>query len=278
MTPLELSRVDEQILLALGCYRLLSRAQMERLGISGQKNLGERLKRLETANYVASVRGSAQSPSIYWLTGKAGKHFGKVFGADWVRATSSKGFGDGPHMRQRVATVDVCIALRMWAERSRSEVISLRTDFETKAGEFRRATTLEWQGIKYTPDALGEIVDARGEPWAFGIEVETGGFSERLDNFTANLPHRLEVMRERVMDYGLNRPRDGRAASRMLYVFDSPTMLDRAMTTLPDRSARVWRAVFFASLPEILDDFGGDWLQATGERRPPFVRVEATSQ
>lgn len=278
MTPLELSRVDEQILQALGCYRLLTRTQMERLDISGQKNLGERLKRMESANYVGSVRGSAQSPSIYWLTDKAGKHFGGVFGADWARAASSKGFGDGQHMRQRVATVDVCIALRMWAARSRCEVVSLRTDFETKAGEFQRATTLEWQGIKYTPDALGEIIDAKSEPWAFGIEVETGGFSERLDNFTANLAHRLEVMRERVMDYGLNRPRDGRAAARMLFVFGSQEMLERAMTTLPDRSARVWRAVFFASLPEVVGDFGGNWLQATGERRTPFARVEAASQ
>jgi hypothetical protein len=36
----------------------------------------------------------------------------------------------------------------------------------------------------YTPDALGELAEAQGVRWIFALEVETGGFSQRLDNFS----------------------------------------------------------------------------------------------
>jgi hypothetical protein len=274
MTPLSLSAADEEILRALGRYRLLTQAQFVRLGISGRKNVGERLERLAIAGYVARTKSAPLAPGVYWLTPKAAKHFGGTFGPEWARAASAKGFADGAHMRQRLATVDVCIALRAWAERSGCELVSLRTDFEKGEGELKRATALEWNGLSYTPDALGEIIDANGVPWAFALEMETGGLGERLDNFAAMLPQRRQVMVERVIDYAMQRPKDGRAGARMLFVFSSPEMLARAIATLPEPSARPWRVAFFKALPDVLEDFGGKWLQATGERRFPFQRVE----
>lgn len=275
MKPLALSAVDEQILLALGQYRLLTIAQIERLGISGRKHIGERLALLVRANYVARTRSLATSPGVHWLTPKAATHFGPVFGEEWARAASGKGFTDNLHMPQRLATIDVCLAVRAWIGRVGWQLESLRTDFDARGSDLKRATALEWGGVSYVPDALGEVTDTDGVPWAFAVEVETGGLSERLDNFKALLPARLEVMGKRVIDYALGRSGGGKlAAARMLFVFSSVAMLERAMNTLPDRESRTWRAVFFKALPEVVEDFGGAWLQATGERRNPFERVE----
>lgn len=275
MKPLALTAVDEQILLALGQYRLLTIAQIERLGISGRKHIGERLGLLVRANYIARARSSAINPGVHWLTPKAATHFGPVFGEEWARAASSKGFTDNLHMPQRLATIDVCLAIRDWVGRAGWKLGGLRTDFDARGGNLKRATTLEWGGLSYVPDALGEVIDPAGVPWAFAVEVETGGLSERLDNFKALLPARMEVMNKRVIDYAMGRQGGGKlAAARMLFVFGSAAMLERAINTLPDREARTWRAVFFKALPDVVEDFGGAWLQATGERRNPFERVE----
>jgi len=273
MKPLLLSRADEAILQALGRYRLLTIAQIVRLAITDRKNAGERLNRLAAANYVDRVRGSAQTPGVFWLTPKAGKHFAEVFGPEWAKAASGKGFVDGAHMVQRLATVDVCIAARTWADVNGSEILSLRTDFEAAGADLQRATTLEWNGTRYTPDALGEFADAQRVRWVFALEVETGGFSQRLDNFTAKLAERRQVMESRTMDYALKRPPGSRAA-RMLFVFKSEDMLSAALATLPEPGARSWRAVFFKALPDVVEDFGGDWLQAGGDRRFPFQPLE----
>lgn len=144
---------------------------------SGRKHIGERLALLVRANYVARARSLAARPGVHWLTPKAATHFHPVFGEEWARAASGKGFTDNLHMPQRL------------------------------------------------------------------------------------------------LDYAMGRQK-GSAATRMMFVFGSAAMLERAMTTLPDRDARVWRAVFFKSLPDLVEDFGGTWLQATGERRNPFERVE----
>jgi len=273
MKPLLLSRADTEILQALGRYRLLTIAQIVRLGITDRKNAGERLKRLAGVNYVDSVRGSAQTPGVFWLTPKAGKHFAELFGDEWAKAASGKGFVDGAHMGQRLATIDVCIAARSWAPSHGYDIASLRTDFDAAGADLQRATTLEWNGTRYTPDALGELVDAQGVRWVFAVEVETGGFSQRLDNFTAKLAQRRNVMESRTMDYALGRPPGSRAA-RMLFVFKSAEMLASALATLPDPAARAWRAVFFRTLPDVEEDFGGEWLQAGGERRFPFQPVQ----
>jgi hypothetical protein len=85
-------------------------------------------------------------------------------------------------VRDRLAIIDVCIALRMWVARSGADVVSLRTDFERGDDKLQRATRLEFNGQDYTPDALGEIRDQAGDYWAFAIEVKTGGVDGRIDN------------------------------------------------------------------------------------------------
>jgi len=81
------------------------------------------------------------------------------------------------------------------------------------------------------------------------------------------------VMRERVIDKAMQRPSRS-AAARVLFVFSSAEMMARAMATLPDPANRVWNVAFFKALPDVQEDFGGEWLQATGARRFPFQRVE----
>ncbi len=277
MRPVELTPADREILIALGAYRLLTISQIVRLGISGRKNAGVCLARLVRLGYVDRSRASAQTSGVHWLTPKAAKHYGEFFGPEWVRSASAKGFAYGLQMPQRLAIVDVCISLRMWAGRAGCKVVSLRTDFEKGDDKLQRATRLEWPGCKpYTPDALGEILDANGEPWAFAIEVETGGYDGRIDNFAAKLEDRLEVMRSQMIDRAQDRPRDGRTAARMLFIFGNAEMLQEALKLVAKRepTARHWRTVFFKTLPEIVENFGGEWLQSTGELRPPFSRID----
>jgi hypothetical protein len=276
MKPLLLSKADEEILHELGRYRLLTQAHFVQLGISGRKNIGERLKRLVNAKYVANIEGTPLAPGVYWLTPKAATHFTALFGPEWARAASA-GFEDGKHMAQRIATVDVNIALRAWVQRVGFQLVTLRTDFEAGDNGLKRATTIKWKDVTYTPDALGDLIDGDGVPWALALEVETGGLSERLDNFTKMLPHRRQVLAERVIDYGNQRPSDGRAATRMMFVFSSTGMLERALRSIPDPEARHWRAAFFKALPNVREDFGGEWRQADGSLRFPFQRVEPNS-
>ncbi|MCF8472199.1 MAG: replication-relaxation family protein [Sphingomonadaceae bacterium] len=272
MKPLQLSAADEQMLAALGQYRLLTMQQIERLGIANRKHAGERLKRLAAAGYVDSVRGSPMAPGVFWLTLKAAKHFADVFAPEWAQSASAKGFSGSAHLGQRVATVDVCIGLRAWAERTGYQVKTLRTDFDGGSADLKRATSLTWNGVTYTADALGELIDASGAPWVIALEVETGGHGERLDNFQAKLQHRLDVISGRHIDRAMNRPPGSRAA-RMLFVFKSAAMLGRALKSLPEPAAKHWQAIFFAALPDVVENFGGPWLQATGERRNPFQPV-----
>lgn len=269
MKPLQLSAADEQVLAALGQYRLLTMQQIERLGIANRKHAGERLKRLAEAGYVDSVRGSPMAPGVFWLTLKAAKHFADVFAPEWTQSASAKGFSGSAHLGQRVAIVDVCISLRTWAERTGCQVKTLRTDFDGGSADLKRATSLSWNGITYTADALGELIDANGLPWVFALEVETGGHGERLDNFQAKLQHRLDVIRNRHIDRAMNRPPGSRAA-RMLFVFKSAAMLDHALKSLPEPSARVWEAIYFKALPDVVADFGESWVQSTGAVRSPW--------
>lgn len=276
-----LSDGDRNILSELGRYRLLTIDQVTRLRLPGatdRKHVGERFAFFEETGIVGRLRRSPYEPFIHWLKPKAASHYGAEFGEAWSRAVLEKAWSPDLHTEQRLRAIDTCIAARLWLERSGGRIDALKLGWQP-SDKFASATRLEPSkevgGEPYIPDALCDFTDGAGEHWTFALEMETGGFHRRTDNFRERLAARVNVMERQTIDRALQRPKG--TAARMLFVFPSADMLAGALRTAGREiiAERARRRIYFQALPDLMADFGGEWLLATGERRAPFQKAKA---
>jgi hypothetical protein len=270
--------VDYAILNALARYRLLSVSQAERIGIARRWHLGDRLRSLETAGLVSVIRrGRMLGPNVYSLTPKGASTLEAWAAEDGETRTIGvrrSPFRLGPHLVQRLAIVDVHIALREWAEASGGSVDEVRMEYDPNPNSLEPATSIMLRGARYTPDGLLAVTDSAGEAWLFVLEVETGGPSNSLDNFRAHLPERLDVFERDVLEDAVGWPETCRAA-RLLFVFQTPDMLLRAIRLIGRSDREVWKRVFFNSLPSVVAGFANGWVQVDGSQGSPFREIRA---
>lgn len=270
-----LSPVDAALLDALATYRLLTIQQAVRLGIANRYHVGERLRDLERARLVKILkRARMAGPYIHWLTAR-GAQVVEEIAADMGEARKvgvrKVEYRLGPHLRQREMTVDCHIALRQWAARQNARVEWVRSEFDPTEKQLGKATALEADGINYEADALASIVTANGLRWLLALEVETGGESESLENFAKRLPARLEALEKKVPEKALQWPKEATAkGARLLFIFSSVSMLERAKQMVGRPDAAIWRRVHLNALPLVMEDFGSSWWQPGGDQPFPL--------
>jgi hypothetical protein len=259
--------VDFALLDALARFRLLTVTQAERLGIARRWHLGDRLRSLETARLVGVIRrGKMLGPHIYTLTPKGAatlEAWAAETGESRTIGVRRSPFKLGPHLTQRLCIVDVHIALRAWAAETGARVDWVRTEYDPNPNGLEPATAVSFNGVRYVADALASVTLPDGEPWLFALEVETGGSSYSLENFRAHLTERLAVFQAEVLEDALGWPVSNRAA-RLLFVFQTAEMLERAQKMVGRRREEVWQQVFFNSLPTVADGFASGWWLADG--------------
>jgi hypothetical protein len=267
-----LSDADFDLLDALATYRILTIDQAVRLGVAKRWHVGERLRGLAKARLVKILESARMNgPRLHWLTASGAKvveelaeEAGKPRKVEPPRAD----YKLGPHLRQRVAIVDCHIALRQWAAEHGAKVDWVRTEFDAHGEGLAKATALAWEGAAYEADALASVTTEDGTSWLVVLEVETGGEGARLDNFSKLLPSRLEAIENHLPEYALDWPQ-GAHVARLLFVFASVDMMERAKRVHVRPDSDAWERVHFNALPSVVEDFGKGWWQR-GKSPLPF--------
>lgn len=255
-----LTPAEARLLEALACYRLLTAAQAERLGIANITHARERLRSLHTAGLVhVTERGRLAGPNVYVLSNR-----GATALSEWSEGRIKPQGRKEPmrateHLNQRVSIVDVHIGLREWAENIDAVVNWVRVEFESNPNaSMIPVTSATHDGLRYDPDMIASITTQDGITWLFAVEVETGGVGGRLGNFKGLLEPRLTAMRSNVLEHALEWPQDGQhRRARLLFVFRDAEMMKRAVETVErfshDELEKQFPRVFLASLPMDLD-------------------------
>ena len=203
-----LTPVDEALLDALATYGLLTVAQGVRLGLANDKHVRERLNRFKKLGLARRLKTAKRMfPYVYWLTPKGAgvlQELAAESGQPCKVTARDVDYRPSEHLLQRIGIVDCHIALGLWAEDVGAVVDEVRQKFHphTKLG---KALRLEAVGRVYEPDALAMFRTPDGAAWLVAFEVETGGGSERLDNFTKHLAARLDVLEAATMERALKR-------------------------------------------------------------------------
>lgn len=276
---LSVTVADVALLEALAQFRLLTIAQAERRGIARRWHAGERLNALERAGLVGVIRrGRMRGPNVYTLTRK-----GAAALEGWAEETGearrvpypSRPYRDGPHLTQRLCIVDLHLALLAWADAVGATVQWVRVEFDGNPVALQAPTAVDGAAGTYTPDMLAAVTTPDGETWLFAVEVETGGPGHRLDNFRAHLAERVSFLNGDHIEDGTGWPEDGRAA-RLLFVFETPEMLNAAGRMVGSPTGEEWQRVFFNSLEEASKDFASGWWQVDGNQHSLFRPIGAS--
>lgn len=265
-----LTPAEAQILEALACYRLLTAQHAERLRIANITHARERLRALHAAGLLhCTKRGRLAGPNVYvlsnrgastlmeWTEGRITAHGRK----EPMRATE--------HLNQRVAIVDVHIALREWSESIGAVVNWVRVEFDSNPrAPMAPATSVSHEGFRYDPDMVISITTQDGFSWLFSVEVETGGIGGRLGNFKALLEPRLTALRGNILEHALEWPKDSQhKRARLLFAFKDAEMMERAVGVIErfshDQLEGQLSRVFLGALPL---NFGLLWQK--GSYRP----------
>lgn len=275
-----LSETDGRLLDALARYRLLTIPQAMRLGIGKDRtHLGERLRTMKRLGLVGvAEQARFLGPRVHWLREKGvevATELAAERGEALALSAPKRGFMAGPHLRQRLATVECHIGLRAWAKATGGTVEWFRVEFEANpSGMLAKALRYPWvrpdsTTADYYPDAAGVVRLADGSRFLFALEMETGGESMGLDNFTAKLSERLAAFDAFALENGAQWP-DGERRARLLFVFSDASMLTRARAVLAKHKSDALPFVFLNSLPSLLGSFVDGWVKATGDQGSPF--------
>lgn len=275
-----LSETDGRLLDALARYRLLTIPQAMRLGVGKDRtHLGERLRVMKRHGLVGiAEQARLLGPRVHWLREKGvvvAAELAAERGETLTLSAPKRGFVAGWHLRQRLAIVDCHIALRAWADATGGAVEWFRVEFEANpSGMLAKPLRYPWKRpegtiVDYYPDAAGVVRLADGNRFLFALEMETGGESKGLDNFTAQLPDRLAASEAGAVENGVQWPNSERRA-RLLFVFPDADMLKRARGILAKHTSDALPFVFLNSLPSLLGSFADGWVKASGEKGTPF--------
>lgn len=265
-----LSPLDEKALDAIATYRLLSVELMQRLNVGKDpKHIRKRMGLLAGAKMVGHLPatflpGYGRLPGLYWLDVKGAEWLGERDDTPpppvkWKQVETA---ADLPH---RLAIVAAHIAFRQWAESAGVSVDWFKADFEPGEGPKngqgpKKATTIIWEGGRYTPDALAQVTLADGKARMLVLEVYRGGRKGTLAHFRKKLPELRAVAEAQALEkhHGL------RTGVRFLVLFDNEDMRASALTSWSDASARVWGRFFVKSMDELSGDLNAAWWRPGG--------------
>lgn len=260
-----------RLLRALGTYRLLNLAQMQRVGVARSlTTLGDAARLLERKRLLNFsephlVKGFAVIPRLHWLTDKAAALLDMP---DESPHGARRGAGDARQVMHRIKTVDAHIELRLWAAAAGISVGWFVTDFEPGAGGRRKATTIHYDGARYTCDAFAEVAGQDGNSHILVFEIERGRDGRRGSDFRAKLPQLFEVSSRRIVEnhFDLEPP----ARARFLIVHANDGLRENAIGGWPDPDADAWHNFYLKTDCE-LADFNAAWWRPNGRvQRPLF--------
>ena len=259
----------EALLEALARYRFLTIPLAVRLGVGDRSRVRESLAELETRRLVNVARRekSLGKPYVFTLSARGAallEEWAAEGGETRTVPVRKSPVRVGAGLDQKLCTVSALMALDAWAAREGASVGRVVAEYDPHPqGLLQAATAVEFEGVKYTADALAQIRAPDGEEWLFALEVETGGIEGRIDNFRAHLPARLEVFSSDVLDNALGWPETNRAA-RCLFIFDTADLLAAAQRLVAGSKGDVWRKVLLNTLPNVERDFAAGWWRADG--------------
>lgn len=268
-SPTAFTDRHEALLEALARYRLLTIPLAVRLGLGERSQVRKSLDDLvrgRLAN-VAKREKSQGKPYVFTLSARGASEL-EAWAAEagktrrvLVRKTAVR---VGAGLDQKLCTVSAVVALDEWAARSGAIVGRVVAEYDPHPeGLLQPATTVEFEGVKYTADALAEVRTPDGEEWLFAIEMETGGAESRIDNFRAHLAERVGVFESDLLDNAVGWPENNRAA-RCLFVFDTADLLTAAQRLVAGKTGRVWRKILFNTLGNVEREFSAGWWQTDG--------------
>ncbi len=264
------SPVDYSLLEALERFRLLTIGQGVRLGLANYRHVAERFRLLTSARLVhMTARGRLAGPHVFCLSQKGAETLAVWREDGLVPSYRKAAYEDTTHLTQRVLTVDLHITLRAWASLVGATVEWVRASFDGNPLGMFPATALEHQGRKAEPDLIAALASIDGRHWLVAFEVETGGRSHRLTNFNAHLEERIAGLKARVLEYGCDWPQaSSHKSARLVFVFETPEMLARAMGRVQRTAEPEWKRVLFGVLPTSPEAFNRGWLTADGAEGP----------
>ena len=274
---------QRRILEALGTYRLLNAKQMVRVGAAdSEAKIRLEARVLERKGLIGQsephlVSGVTTLPRLHWLT-DTGAEVLATGDPENDPLGARREMGDAAQIMHRIKTVEVHIALRLWAASADRELAWFVTDFEPGSGGRQRPTTIEYRGEhgpRFTPDAIANVIGPDGLPRLLVLEVERGRRdAKRLTEFKAKLKQLREVSAENVVEGWAKRPLH---QARFLVVFATANMRARAIAAWPDPENDVWRNFFLKSDDE-LADFNAGWWRPDGRTQRPLFSFDPPAQ
>jgi hypothetical protein len=262
-----LSAVGEDILAALGRYKVMTVSQMLDATGRDEKTLRKRLRSLVAGDFVGCRefrlgQTSGRLPNAYWLASK---------GVRWVRQAmdipakvsrrENMSITQVPH---RILTVDALISADRWARETGLTRPTFRTYLEGTSSR------VELGSKTAIADALIELNDTRQNRRTYVLEV----YCDYLDNSTSKPFEKLEPYVTagfgNALDESLGIGVNDKAAL-ILVICDHGKMRDRVLRGLPGRAGmppadkRVWQKLLFKAGDE-LHDFGSGWHRTDGSR------------
>ena len=266
-----LSAVQTRALEGLATYRFLTVELMQRIGVGRDpKNLRASLDSLLGRRWIGRTEdvpfmpGVGRLPHLYWLRPAGAEVLAELHSREPPPAVKGlvTAVMELPH---RLAIIETHIALRQWAEAAGAAVDWFKGDYDPGADRLQKATTLPYDGGRYTPDALAQVTLADGKARLLVVEVYRGGRDGTLDHFRRKLPELREVAESQAVEKHHNAPR----AARFLVLFSDEVMRQGALRRWPETEQPVW-ARFFVKAMGDLADFAGDWWHPGQDRRPLF--------
>lgn len=286
--PAKDSAVDPWLIEELARYRLLTIEQAHSLGPYSKETVGERFRVMARRGLVEMFNQPRfVGPRVHWLKPKGATRAVELAEerGETLRFTASKsGYAGTEQLPQRVSIVDCHISLRKWAEAAGATVEWFGVDFEASPnGQLTKALRYPWalpdgRAGDYLPDGAGVVRLADDARFLFGLEVETGGKDQRIENFNKKLPGRLAAFEAGALETGVeqsmrwrrgNGP-DAERRARLLFVFTDAAMLTRARGILAKHTSNALPFVFLNTLPNVCASFGDGWVKPSGEQGNPF--------
>lgn len=264
--PPFIAGVARAVLEQLAVYRYLTAPQLLRLGVTQSRDhLWERLRWLERRGLIGRQRfgvdpNAGKMPDILWLTASGAEYVPDTIAPEGHRPQGSA------DIRHRVATVDMLIALRMWAAAHGWHIPWLKTDFDPgKPGHKATSVPLK-SGEPYIPDAVALLTAQAGKPYPLVLEVYRGGWRNDIGHFKRQLPRLIQAADSEAVESAHAFP----TLARYLLTFHTADMLRQALAALPDPRSDRWEAFFFAEHGAVVGDFVGAWRDVSGRPKRLF--------
>lgn len=269
-----ITNVQAKILKALGRYHYLTRSQLGRLDIAGASGLYTALRDLSAGKRpliskrdLGVIPRNGRLPHLFFLAPRGAKLLAQnqERPLDQIRYPK-KAVLFTHDFQHRVNTIDCHIALHVWAKRNNAKVDFVETYFRDQ-----KTILLPPNAEHLIPDMTTMIdmgantaTDEHRYLLSFEIYNQT-----RTTRVIQQLEKHAQALRTGAYNDTYNFTR---RSYRLFCVFDTQRNMELVIKRLAEVSQfeDVYRAIYFKSLPDIVNDFGEGWKTLSGEKRDAF--------